>query len=344
MAGSRQHAAAQRQRRDRRGPPTTPAVAPCATRRDTDGSISYLALSDARGGTTSATVSSAAVVLISNATTHDDTFWLPIQRQAGQRRRPAGRRPRLHVHERQGRQLRHRPITGTPTSTFGDWSKTTAVYNSVGYGVCTLTYDLAFDDNAVVYGTSDAEQRKARRVRDDLNKAVLGTAGQTGLPGQDYDALPAAIVAISRAGAAQIGSNKGGQGGRARSRTRRRWRPDPDPENPTPRRPRSPRRRRRSATRSTISSARVSGTSVRVSLQLPGAGAISVASSTKPKRGSTIKLSTKTVNAAKSGAQTITVSLSSKAKKALKKDKQLKIALKITFTPRAARPRRSRRP
>ena len=47
----------------------------------------------------------------------------------------------------------------------------------------------------------------------------------------------------------------------------------------------------------------------------------------------TIKLSTKTVSATKSGAQVVTVSLSSKAKTALKKDKSLKVALKITYTP-----------
>ncbi len=35
----------------------------------------------------------------------------------------------------------------------------------------------------------------------------------------------------------------------------------------------------------TIASARVSGTTIRLSLQLPGAGKISVASSTKPKKG-----------------------------------------------------------
>ena len=77
----------------------------------------------------------------------------------------------------------------------------------------------------------------------------------------------------------------------------------------------------------------MSGTTIRLSLQLPGAGKLSIASSTKPKKGKAIKLATKAVAVTKSGAQTITVSLSSKAKSALKKDKKLKVTLKITYTP-----------
>ena len=83
----------------------------------------------------------------------------------------------------------------------------------------------------------------------------------------------------------------------------------------------------------TISSARVSGTTIRLSLQLPGAGKVAIASTTKPKKGKTIKLATKNMTITKSGAQTITISLSSKAKSALRKDKKLKIAMKVTFTP-----------
>jgi ABC-type phosphate transport system substrate-binding protein len=294
---------------------------------NTDGSISYLALSDARGGDNS-------FVLTPNATTHDDKFWLPIQRKATDTYDdPQAAAAGFTSTSVKGANCVTAPITGAPASTFGDWSKTTAVYNAVGYGICTLTYDLAFDDDAVVYCNSDAEQRKARTVRDYLNKAVLGTAGQTGLPGQDYDALPAGIVAIARAGAAQIGWNKGGQG---RPCTVQNPTPEATPTpTPNPTTPVTPVTPPPAAISNafTISSARVSGTSVRLSLQLPGAGAISVASSTKPKKGAAIKLATKTVNATKSGAQTITVSLSSKAKTALKKDKQLKVALKITYTP-----------
>jgi ABC-type phosphate transport system substrate-binding protein len=305
----------------------------------TDGSISYLALSDARGGTGS------PFVLTPNATTHDDTFWLPIQRQGtATYDDPQSAQTGFTSTSVKGAACTTAPITGAPASTLGDWSKTSAVYTSVGYGICTLTYDLAFDDNAVVYCNSDAEQRKARTVRDYLNKAVLGDAGQAGtaavpggLAGQDYDALPTNILTISRAGAAQIGWNKGGQGRPCTTQNQ-----NQDPEvTPTPVPGASPTPTPTIVTPPpaaisnafTIASARASGTSIRLSLQLPGAGAISVASSTKPKKGSTIKLSTKTVSATKSGAQVVTVSLSSKAKTALKKAKSLKVALKITYTP-----------
>ena len=291
---------------------------------DTDGSISYLALSDARGGNQN------PFVLTPSTTAHDDKFWLPIQRQDGATYDdPQSAVSGFTSTSVKGANCVNAPIAGVPASTFGDWSKATAVYNNAGYGICTLTYDLAFDDNAVVYCTSDSEQRKARTVRDYLVKAVLSTVGQNGLSGQDYDTLPANVLAISQAGVAQIGWNKGGQG-RPCTVAPPVVTPTPTPvaTPPATTPPPAP-----ISNTFTIASARVSGTTVRLSLQLPGAGKVSIASSTKPKKGKTITLAAKNVAVTKSGAQAITVSLSSKAKSALKKDKKLKVTLKITYTP-----------
>jgi ABC-type phosphate transport system substrate-binding protein len=290
----------------------------------TDGSISYLALSDARGG-------DGSFVLTPNAATHDDKFWLPIQRQGtATYDDPQSAASGFTSASVKGANCVNAPLSGVPASTFGDWSKATAVYNGAGYGICTLTYDLAFDDNAVVYCTSDSEQRKARTVRDYLVRAALSTVGQNGLPGQDYDTLPANILAISQAGVAQIGWNKGGQGRPCTVA------PPTATPTPTPVATQPPTTTPPPAAISnafTIASARVSGTTVRLSLQLPGAGKVSIASSTKPKKGKTITLAAKHVAVTKSGAQAVTVSLSSKAKSALKKDKKLKVTLTITYTP-----------
>ncbi len=52
-----------------------------------------------------------------------------------------------------------------------------------------LTYGLLWDDNAVVYGASDAEQAKARTVKDYFGLLVSG-AGQATLAGFDYSSVP----------------------------------------------------------------------------------------------------------------------------------------------------------
>jgi hypothetical protein len=62
-------------------------------------------------------------------------------------------------------------------------------------------------------------------------------------------------------------------------------------------------------------------------------GKASIAASAKPKKGKAVKLATKSLTVAKSGAQTVSLALSSKAKSALKKNKTLKFTLKVTYTP-----------
>lgn len=278
----------------------------------------------------------------------DLTFWVSIQRQAS----ATYDDPQTNVDGyKTGNAARGaactsvtpRNVPSTPTAapSLGDWSKVDSTYSSTGYGACTLTYDLVFDDNSTVYCNSASEERKARTVKDYLTLGVLSAKGQLSATTTDYDALPGftgstnatpgSLYAIARAAIDSISWKKSGSGRPCSPPPAAT--PTPTPINTTqpPATTTPPPAAISNAV--TLASSRVSGTTIRLSLQLPGAGKISIASSTKPKKGKTIKLTTKNVTVTKSGAQTITVSLSSKAKSALKKDKKLKVTIKITYTP-----------
>jgi ABC-type phosphate transport system substrate-binding protein len=79
------------------------------------------------------------------------------------------------------------PGGGDPTLT-GDWSLTTADRDSGPYPICALTYLLAFDDNADVYGNTPAEEAEARTVFDYLT-SVVHPSGQAKLKTKDYAKL-----------------------------------------------------------------------------------------------------------------------------------------------------------
>jgi hypothetical protein len=287
--------------------------------------IGYLALSDARGG--------GGIFTWQNAS--DTRFWIPIQHQAQAATfddpQLAATGYKLNDLNRGANCVNATPNNPLPASSLGDWSGVDYTYTSVAstYGICTLTYDLAFDDNAVVYCNNATEEASARTLKDFLQRAVLSQAGQATLPPNDYDKLPTDALLKAADAATAIGWNKGGKGrpctgtpggggsggggGGGGGGT------GPGPKTIT--------------NAFTIASSRVSGTSIRLSLQLPGAGQVKIAWSTKPKKGKKITLAAKSVTVTKAGAQAISLSLSPKAKKALKKDKKLKVTLKITYTP-----------
>jgi ABC-type phosphate transport system substrate-binding protein len=291
--------------------------------RDTPGSIGYADLATARSGQ-----------VFTQDGAFDKTFWLPVQRSKGDADTFDDPQSDADGYKKnnaaRGANCAGINPQNAPDSTFGDWSQTDSTLSGTTYAICTLTYDLAFDDNAVVYCNSVEEQAKARTLKDYLEKAVLSTAGQASLITSDYDALPGLVLNKAKAGVASINWNKGGAGRPCSDEQPPAATPTPTPTPPggggTPPPPAI-------SNKFTIASARVSGTTIRLSLQLPGAGKVSVASSAKPKKGKAITLAAKTVNATKTGAQTITLSLSPAAKKALKKDKKLKFAVKVTFTP-----------
>ncbi len=268
------------------------------------GTIGYVDLATAR------TNSNATFTYVDG--TFDKTFWLPLQRTKGnpdlyddpqldangykngrcrpwrQLRRREGQQHPGHAHGRDARQLvGHRRHAHR--------HRLRRLHADLRDGVRRQRGRLL----------QLARGRGARRARSRTTspRASSPPAGQDSLPSNDYDALPASIYAIAKTGVDAIGWNKGGRG-----------RPcDGAQPQPAAHRHADPgwqhTRRRQPAPISnafTIASARVSGTTIRLSLQLPGAGKIAVASSTKPKKGKTITLPTKTVTVTKSGAQTVT--------------------------------------
>lgn len=225
-----------------------------------------------------------------------------------------------------------------PATTFDDWSAVDATALGLVYPACTLTYQLAFDDYATVYCNSPEEERKARTVKDWLT-LELSPAGQSSLSGQDYAPLPASAYAPALTGVNAIGWKKNGSAGRPCQPVQENPGGDPTPTptpnpgtNPNPG-PGTPPPPAPPSNAITVSSARVSGTTIKLSLQLPGAGKLAISSSAKPKKGAVVKLAAKTVTVTKAGAQAVSLSLSSKAKSSLKKNKTLKFTVSITYTP-----------
>jgi hypothetical protein len=304
------------------------------TVRDTDSSIGYVDLATARGDN--------GTFYWQNAS--DETFWLPIARKAsttqfdeptsdanGYKDPTTNAAPNANTVAPGANCFNATPKTALPADASSDWSNVDYTYSDNAYGPCTLTYDLVFDDDSSVYCNSPAEESQARTLKDYFTRGVVSAAGQNSLVNAYYDRLPTDALAKAQAAVDSLGWKKNGSSGR----------PCPGSASPTP----TP-----TATPSTtpappappsnkfaITSARsvTSGTSaaVRLSLQLPGAGKLSIKGTAKPKKGKSVTLSTKSASATKAGTQTITISLSSKAKSALKKNKTLSVKLTITFTP-----------
>lgn len=226
----------------------------------------------------------------------------------------------------------YRGIPTTPSDpTLGDWSNAIATGNpsSTGYPVCAITYDLAFDDDAPVYGNEASKEKEARTVKDYLTSVVSG-ASQGGLTTFDYGILPnspsAPLLADAENGVAAIGWNKtsgsGGGGGGGGTVT-----PPPTVTHvvtppgvvvtPAP------------SNAFSIASGKVKGKNIVLSLVLPGAGKVQIKAT-----GGGVTVSN--VTASVSGGQgTATLPISSAALKKLAKakSKKLSVSITVTFTP-----------
>lgn len=308
----------------------------------TEGGIGYADLATARGG-------SGQVFTWENAA--DTKFWVALQ--AGTAADPkagttyvdpqsAGDGYQLAVSngalKPRGSSCGAVTPRNVPDSTLDDWSQVDATATGQLYPACTLTYQLAFDDYAAVYCNSPEEERKARTVKDWLTLELSAT-GQATLATNDYAPLPAQAYARALAGANAVGWKKNGSAGRPCQPVQENPGEDPAPTptptpgtNPNPG-PGTPPPPAPPSNAITVSSARVSGTTIKLSLQVPGAGKLAIASSAKPKKGAAVKLAAKTVTVTKAGAQAVSLTLSSKAKSSLKKHKTLKFTVSITYTP-----------
>jgi hypothetical protein len=79
--------------------------------------------------------------------------------------------------------------------------------NTANYPLCTLTYELAWDDAARAYGPAlpvDARQRTVKDYLTYITANGLPPDGQNILRSLDYDKVPPPILALSNAGVASI--------------------------------------------------------------------------------------------------------------------------------------------
>jgi hypothetical protein len=210
---------------------------------------------------------------------------------------------------------------GDPT--FGNWSDAIATGGTT-YPVCAITYDLAFDDDASVYGNTPAEEAKARTVKDYLT-AVTSQLGQFELAKFDYATLPVSLIQDAHTGVAAIGWNKSAGAGGSKEESVKSPPPAIIPPGP-------------GATQTvvtppsnvfSIASAKVKGKNIVLSLVLPDAGKVQIKAT-----GGGVTVSS--VSASVGGGQgTVTLPISSAALKkiAKAKSKKISVTITVTFTP-----------
>jgi hypothetical protein len=201
-----------------------------------DGSIGYVELADARNNGFTKTPNAAATDAIDKSLGGDDTFWIRVENGSSALGDPTGdplSYKKGFEPAARGANCKSVTFTDDPANnpagtlpaapgngtdrTLANWDKVSAVNSSAGYGICTLSYVLAFDDNALAYNSSNgfndpvAEEKRARTVKDYLT-TVLSQLGQDAAFAQDYDQLPANILTIARGGVAALDWCKAGGG------------------------------------------------------------------------------------------------------------------------------------
>jgi ABC-type phosphate transport system substrate-binding protein len=295
----------------------------------TDGSIGYLDLATAR--------QKGFDVKAENA---DHTYWVPLQ-PVNPSRTPATIgsgyaeptiNPKAHLNGNTefglganctGADYRGIPTTPASDPTLGDWSNAIATgsLDQSTYPACALTYDMAFDDDAPVYGNTQVEQERARTLKDYLT-SVVSSLGQAGLLGFDYGALPTSVTQVAQAGVGAIDWNKSaGSGGGEIVVT-----PPPPANNNSGgggggSQPPS--------NAFSVAGMKVKGKGIVLSLTLPGSGSVQI---TAVGGGVKVASVTSSVNG---GNGTVTLPISSAAlrKVAAAKSKRLAVKITITFTP-----------
>jgi ABC-type phosphate transport system substrate-binding protein len=220
------------------------------------------------------------------------------------------------------------PETGADP-TLGEWSRTyaTGSLNEVTYPACGLTYDFAWDDDATVYGSGQAEERQARTVKDYLT-AVTSVEGQQEILNKDYGDLSETLQEIARHGVAAIGWDKegkpaGGGGGGEKG---------PEEHHTTTTVSTSTSAQTSTLPPSnafTVASAKVKGSDIVIALVLPASGEIAI-------RATSGSLTVSSVTAGVGGGQgTVNLPISAAASKKVAKSKsgKLKVTIAITYTP-----------
>ena len=286
-----------------------PLVAKLVT---TDGSVGYSDISTARSNSPSLAVTPEG--------NDNDTYWTQVENGADTFTEPTSSPNGFRTDGPKGANCQSTEFDNVPASTLGDWSKATGVTSNLGYGICTLTYGLVFDDSADVWGGSPVEEAKARTVKD-YWESIVSAPAQAALFPNDYAPLPANILAISKAGVESV-EWQGGTGEEGPKN------PPPLPPKVTPPAP-TPPSNAFSLLKKTISSKTGQAT---ISVKVPGAGKLVMVGTAKSGK-KTLKVGQVVLNANKAGTFKLTLKPSGAAKKVLQEEGSLKVALKLTFTP-----------
>jgi ABC-type phosphate transport system substrate-binding protein len=288
--------------------------------KETDGSIGYSDLATAR---------SLGVLVDPTKTTEAPTtpYWTQVQNGVGNFTEPTFSPTGYQTTGARGSNCKTVEFKGIPSgekATFEDWSQARGVDSKVGFGICTLTYGLVFDDNAAAYGASTGEESKARTVKDYWEN-IVSPSIQGQLFGRDYAELPNSIVEISRQGVEEIGWNKAGDGKNEEEKTQEKPAEKPATTAPVV----TPVNSRFTLSRTAISSKKGSAT---LSVSLPGAGKLDVLGTAKVGK-KTVKVGHVALNAGQAGNYQVTLKPSGAAKQALQKAGKLQVKLTLTFTP-----------
>jgi PBP superfamily domain len=288
--------------------------------KETDGSIGYSDLATARA-------LGALVDPTKTAEAPTTPYWTQVENGNGNFTEPTFSATGYQTTGARGSNCKTVEFSGIPNgekASFEDWSKASGVDSKVGYGICTLTYGLLFDDNATVYGASAEEEAKARTVKDYWENIVsLGIQGQ--LFGRDYAALPESIRQASQIGVDEIGWNKANDAGKEEEKPK-----EKEAEKTTPAivpigRPSN----LFTLSRTAISSKNGSAT---LAVNLPGAGKLDVLGTAKVGKKQ-VKVGHVVLNAGQAGTYKVTLKPSGAAKVALRKAGKLQVKLTLTFTP-----------
>jgi ABC-type phosphate transport system substrate-binding protein len=288
----------------------------------TDGSVGYADIASARAGSPSLAITPEA--------NDNDTYWTQLPNGEGTFEEPTfDQQKGFRTDGQRGANCTETEFENVPGSTLAEWGTTSGVDSDQGYGLCTLTYGLAWDDYSDPYSALPAalEEQRARSVKDYFE--FIATEGQSLLFGNDYAALPTTpvdILAISEAGAAAIGWDKssGGGGGGGGGST-----PSPSGGGGSAPPPVVKPANNFTLPRKSISSKTGGAT---ISVKLPGPGQLEMVGTAKVGKKQ-IKVGRTVLSAGKAGTFSLQLKASAAAKKQLRKKGSLKVSLELTFTP-----------
>ena len=307
---------------------------------DFDGSIGYGDLSTVR--------QQRAFAFERQANATDDKYWVKLQAKNGTSYVDPQSAPNGFVSGgARGSSCNTALLRNLPGGTdpsVGDWSQASATDSTAaGYGICSLTYALAFDDYATPYTTAPgfnaaAEERKARTVRDYLLSSV--TVGQNALGAFDYAPLSPALQTLATNAVNQIGFNKAGDVGGGEQ-------PpvvvDPPVVTPPGVTPPSVQPPVVIAPNNAFTAGKATNSKgiAKLTIQVPGPGTVTITGTAKLGKKKNQKVGSAAYSPKAGGAVKLQLKPTSKAAKELKKKKKLKVTLTITYTPAGGQPKSS---